>query len=87
VDGQQVRQFTVIFASGVYPQSELPFGELLATACAQPVQLNLSIDSSGLPVLIGLHESYLRSRQSAQLGKELGKLRKRQGRKHHKKHR
>ena len=48
--GQKVSRFAVTFAPGVYPQSELPLGELLANECLQPVQIELAIAPSGVPV-------------------------------------
>jgi hypothetical protein len=64
IDGQQVSQFTVTFAPNVYPQSELPFGELLEKACPEPVQIDLDLAPSGLPIRVGVSANYLRSNEA-----------------------
>lgn len=64
IEGQQVSQFTATFAPGVYPQSDLPLGELLAKECQEPVQLNLAIAPSGLPVRVNVRANYLKSGQT-----------------------
>jgi hypothetical protein len=64
VDGQQVSQFTVTFAPGIYPRSELPFGELFEKACPEPVQIDLALAPSGLPVRVDLSANYLRSNEA-----------------------
>lgn len=64
IDGQPVSQFTAIFAPGAYPQSELPFGELFEDACSEPVQIDLALTSSGLPVRVSVSDDYLRSNEA-----------------------
>jgi hypothetical protein len=58
LDGQQVSQFTATFAPGVYPLSELPFGELLEKTCSEPVQIDLALAPSGLPVRVDINANY-----------------------------
>lgn len=64
LDGQQVSQFTATFAPGVYPQSKLPFGDLLEKACSEPVQIDFAIASSGLLVRENVSANYLRSNEA-----------------------
>lgn len=64
IDGQPVSRFTAIFAPGAYSQSELPFGELLENACSEPVQIDLALAPSGLPVRVSVSDHYLRSNEA-----------------------
>lgn len=64
VHGQQVSRFTVTFAPGGYPQNDLPFAELLEKECPEPVQVDLAIAPSGLPVRVSVSATYPISRQS-----------------------
>jgi hypothetical protein len=61
IDGQTVSQFTITYAPGVFPKSELPFGELLEKECPQPVQVDMAIATSGLPILVKVSTSYVKS--------------------------
>jgi len=61
IDGQAVSQFTITYAPGVFPKSELPFGELLEKECPQPVQVDMAIAASGLPILVKVSTSYVKS--------------------------
>ena len=61
VDGQQVSQFTITYAPGTYPKSELPFGELLEKECPQPVQVEMAITASGLPIQVKVSTGYVKS--------------------------
>ncbi len=64
IDGQQVSQFTVTFAPGVYPRSDLPLGELFEKACPAPVQVDLALAPSGLPVRVDVSANYSRSNEA-----------------------
>jgi hypothetical protein len=64
IDGQQVSQFTVTFAPGVYPRSDLPLGELFEKACPAPVQVDLDLAPSGLPVRVDVSANYSRSNEA-----------------------
>jgi hypothetical protein len=64
-DGHSVEQFNLTFAPGEYPSSKLPFGTLLTTeACAPPVEVSVSIDPSGLPVLTRVSATYQHPKRS-----------------------
>jgi len=61
IDGQQVSQFTITYAPGTYPKNELPFGELLEKECPEPVQVEMAIAASGLPIQVKLSTGYVKS--------------------------
>jgi hypothetical protein len=64
IDSQQVSQFTATFAPGVYPRSDLPFGELFEKACPTPVQVDLALAPSGLPVRVDVNANYSSSNEA-----------------------
>jgi hypothetical protein len=64
IGGQHVSQFNVTFAPGVYLRSKLPFGELLEKVCSEPVQIELALAPSGLPLRVNLSANYLRSSEA-----------------------
>ncbi len=59
--GQQVSRFVVTFAPGTYPESDLPFGELLGEECPQPVRVELAIAPSGLPIEVEVSTGYTKA--------------------------
>ncbi|HEY5286409.1 MAG TPA: hypothetical protein VIJ50_04825 [Solirubrobacteraceae bacterium] len=61
IDGQTVSQFTITYAPDVFPKSELPFGGLLEKECPQPVLVDMAIAASGLPMLVRVSTSYIKS--------------------------
>ena len=61
IDGQTVSQFMITYPPGVYPTSELAFGELLEKECPQPVQVEMDIAASGLPIRVKVSSSYVKS--------------------------
>ena len=61
VDGQQVSRFTITCAPGTYPKNELPFGELLEKECPEPVQVEMAIAASGLPIQVKVSTGYVKS--------------------------
>jgi hypothetical protein len=61
IGGQPVSQFTITYAPGVYPKSELPFGELLEKECQEPVQVDMAIAASGLPIEVKVSTDYVKS--------------------------
>ena len=61
IDGRQVSQFTITYAPGTYPKNELPFGELLEKECPEPVQVEMAIAASGLPIQVKLSTGYVKS--------------------------
>jgi hypothetical protein len=61
IDGQTVSQFMITYPPGVYPTSELAFGELLEKECPEPVQVEMDIAASGLPIRVKVSSSYVKS--------------------------
>ncbi len=60
-DGQEARTFTITYAPQVFPESEIPFGELLGRECQQPVQVTMAFPASGLPVQVTVNTSYVKA--------------------------
>ena len=59
--GQEVRTFTITYPPQVFPESEIPFGELLGRECQQPVQVTMALSASGLPVQVTVNTSYVKA--------------------------
>ncbi|MGA7705629.1 MAG: hypothetical protein WB998_12120 [Solirubrobacteraceae bacterium] len=61
LDGQEVRVFTITYAPQVFPESEIPFGELIGRECQQPVQVTMAFSASGLPAQVTMNTSYVKA--------------------------
>jgi hypothetical protein len=63
VGNRQARQFAVSFAAGELPRESLPLAEAFEQDCSKPVQLDLAVSPSGLPLLLRVSADYLDSGQ------------------------
>lgn len=65
VDGRTVEQFNLVFAPGEYPSKELAFGSLFEEEFCNPtIDVALSIEPSGLPLLTTVSASYRNSKRT-----------------------
>jgi hypothetical protein len=64
-DGHTVEQFNLTYAPGKYPSEDLATGNVpVSEFCEPPVEVDIAIDPSGLPVLTRISANYQNSKQS-----------------------